>query len=360
MHIMESILRFGSKIGASDIHITVGKPPVFRINGTLHTPDSIDIYNDSDLPKAKLMPEQTMEMGKSIMDEIQYKKFMEMGEVDFSYSIAGIGRFRVNIFKQRGSVAMALRIIRTQIPSVQELDLPEVISHLARKPRGLVLVTGPTGSGKSTTLAAMINQMNSETSSHIITLEDPVEYLHFHKNSIVNQREIGLDSTSFGNALRAAMREDPDVILVGEMRDLETISTAITAAETGHLVLATLHTTSASQTIDRIIDVFPPHQQQQIRIQLSNTLQGVICQQLLPKRDGTGRVVALEIMVVTPAVRNLIREGKTHQLISQIQTGARYGMQTLDMALRSLVHKGIVSAEAAREKAVDIEMLTKA
>ncbi|MEW6696441.1 MAG: type IV pilus twitching motility protein PilT [Bacillota bacterium] len=358
MNIMESILRLGAKIGASDVHITVGKPPVFRINGLLHSMDTMPGL-EPELPRTKLMPEQTLEMARSIMDANQYKKFTELGEVDFSYSIAGTGRFRVNIFKQRGSVAVAMRIIRTQIPTIRELRLPEVVCHLARKPRGLVLVTGPTGSGKSTTLAAMIDLINTQTSSHIITLEDPVEYLHYHKQSIVNQREIGLDSLSFGNALRAAMREDPDVILVGEMRDLETIATAITAAETGHLVLATLHTTGAAQTIDRIIDVFPPHQQQQIRIQLSNTLQGVICQQLLPRRDGTGRVVALEIMLANPAIRNLIRESKTHQIISQIQTGARFGMQTLDMSLRNLVLEGIISAEAAREKAVDAEMLTK-
>lgn len=351
MSAMESILRLAAQVGASDVHITVGMPPVFRINGALQTLDKID--------PSKLTPDQTMAMAKSLMDEAQYQRFMEWGEVDFSYSIAGVGRFRVNVFKQRGSAALAIRIIRAQIPTIKELGLPEVIGQLARRPRGLVLVTGPTGSGKSTTLAAMIDKINTETSSHIITLEDPIEYLHFHKRSIVNQREIGQDSTSFGKALRAAMREDPDVILVGEMRDLETISTAITAAETGHLVLATLHTTSAPQTVDRIIDVFPPHQQQQVRIQLSNTLQGVICQQLLPRRDGAGRVVALEIMVATPAIRNLIREGKTHQIISQIQTGAKYGMQTLDMALRNLIQKGIISAEVAREKAMDIEMLAK-
>ncbi|WP_333870592.1 type IV pilus twitching motility protein PilT [Desulforamulus putei] len=359
MSAINSILHFGSKIGASDIHITVGSPPVFRINGSLQTLDTLDTLAGSDIPKNNLTPSETMEMSKEIMDEGQFEKFLQWGELDFSYSIGGLGRFRVNVFKQRGSVALAIRIIRTQIPTVRELGLPEVISNLAKKPRGLVLVTGPTGSGKSTTLAAMIDQINSETSSHIITLEDPIEYLHFHKKSIVNQREIGQDSTSFSKALRAAMREDPDVILVGEMRDLETISTAITAAETGHLVLATLHTTSAAQTIDRIIDVFPPHQQQQVRIQLSNTLQGVICQQLLPRIDGAGRVAALEIMVVTPAIRNLIREGKTHQIISQIQTGAKFGMQTLDMALRNLIQKGIISAEAARNKAVDIDMLTK-
>ncbi|MEW6065400.1 MAG: type IV pilus twitching motility protein PilT [Bacillota bacterium] len=358
MSVIESILRFGTKINASDVHITVGKPPVFRINGLLQSLDNMSSF-EQELPRTKLTPEQTMEMARAIMDAGQYKKFTEMGEVDFSYSIHGMGRFRINIYKQRGSVAMAMRIIRTQIPTMQELGLPEVTGHLARKPRGLVLVTGPTGSGKSTTLAAMIDLINTETSSHIITLEDPVEYLHFHKKSIVNQREIGQDSMSFGNALRAAMREDPDVILVGEMRDLETMATAITAAETGHLVLATLHTTSAAQTIDRIIDAFPPHQQQQIRIQLSSTLQGVICQQLLPKRDGSGRVVAMETMVVTPAIRNLIREGKTHQIVSQIQTGARFGMQTMDMSLRNLVLNGIVSAETAREKAVDIEMLAK-
>ncbi|MEG6510860.1 type IV pilus twitching motility protein PilT [Desulforamulus ruminis] len=361
MSLMESILRVGSEIGASDIHITVGRPAIFRINGLLQSLDpGVALKGrDTDFLQKKLLPADTLELGKSMMDEAQFQKYLEWGEVDFSYSIAGVGRFRVNVFKQRGSLAMAMRIIRTQIPSLGELDLPEVIGSLARRPRGLVLVTGPSGSGKSTTLAAMVDLINSETKSHIITLEDPIEYLHFHKQSIVNQREIGLDALSFAKALRAAMREDPDVILVGEMRDLETIGTAITAAETGHLVLATLHTTGAAQTIDRIIDVFPPHQQQQIRIQLANTLQGVVCQQLLPRRDDTGRVVALEIMVVTPAIRNLIREGKTHQILSQIQIGGKYGMQTLDMSLRSLVQRGIVSLEAAGEKAGDIEIINK-
>ncbi|WP_027719303.1 type IV pilus twitching motility protein PilT [Desulfovirgula thermocuniculi] len=356
----EDLLRLAFELHASDVHLTVGKPPVFRIHGKLVAADELDTAG---LPGREwlfaLTAQHTEDLARQLMDEERFQKLMQVGEVDLPYAVEGLGRFRVNAFKQRGTVALSIRLIPGRIPSFEELGLPEVVAQLARRPRGLVLVTGPTGSGKSTTLAAMIDLINSEKRLHIITLEDPIEYLHVHKKSIVNQREIGRDSLSFAAALRAALREDPDVILVGEMRDLETIATAVTAAETGHLVLATLHTPGAPQTIDRIIDVFPPHQQQQIRLQLSNVLEGIIAQQLLPRKDRPGRVVALEILVATPAIRNLIREGKTHQIISHLQTGARYGMQTLDMALRGLVREGIVSREEALARAVDAESLAK-
>lgn len=342
---LEKILSCAAAAEASDVHLTTGRPPILRINGELKPLDS---------SVGKLTPADIEAMAEEILDPVRYQKFSDLGEIDFSYSVHGLGRFRVNIFKQRGTAAMAIRLIRSSVPTVKELGLPEAVTQLTRKQRGLILVTGPTGSGKSTTLAAMINQINAERACHIITLEDPIEYLHSHQKSIVNQREIGQDSKSFAAALRAAMREDPDVILVGEMRDLDTIATAITAAETGHLVLATLHTTSAPLTIERIIDVFPAHQQQQIKMQLSNTVQGVICQQLLPRKDGRGRVAALEIMVATPAVRNLIREGKNHQIISQIQTGAKYGMQTMEAGLKKLVQNNIISPETAKLKAIEI------
>ena len=300
---IEEIVNEGSARKASDIHITVGIPPTFRINGELIP------YTDQ-----KLSPEETEVLIRQTMSEDQFKALMDKGEYDFSYSSPGKGRYRVNAYTQRGSLGMALRIIPLEIPTMQQLGLPAVLSDLARLPRGLILVTGPTGSGKSTTLATMIDQINRERKEHILTLEDPIEYLHRHRSSIVNQREIGSDSQSFGNALRGALRQDPDVILVGEMRDLDTISIAITAAETGHLVLSTLHTLGAAKTIDRIIDVFPPHQQQQVRVQLSSVIQAVISQQLLPRADGKGRVAAHEIMIATPAIRNLIREEKIHQI----------------------------------------------
>ncbi len=342
---LEKILSCAAAAEASDVHLTTGRPPILRINGELKPLDS---------HVGKLTPADIEAMAEEILDPVRYQKFSDLGEIDFSYSVHGLGRFRVNVFKQRGTAAMAIRLIRSSVPTVKELGLPEAVTHLTRKQRGLILVTGPTGSGKSTTLAAMINQINAERACHIITLEDPIEYLHSHQKSIVNQREIGQDSKSFAAALRAAMREDPDVILVGEMRDLDTIATAITAAETGHLVLATLHTTSAPLTIERIIDVFPAHQQQQIKMQLSNTVQGVICQQLLPRKDGRGRVAALEIMVATPAVRNLIREGKNHQIISQMQTGAKYGMQTMETGLKKLVQNDVISPETAKLKAMEM------
>lgn len=333
---------------ASDLHITVGTPPVMRINGKLV---------EMDCPK--LMPNDTDDIVKQMMTPEQLGKFKEKGELDFSYSNPGLGRFRINAYRQRGSASLALRVVTLKIPTIEELNLPPVITELSKKQRGLILVTGPTGSGKSTTLAAMINYMNTYRSEHILTLEDPIEYLHKHNKSIVNQREVGNDTQSFAYALRSALRQDPDVILVGEMRDLETISIAITAAETGHLVLSTLHTIGAAKTIDRIIDVFPPHQQQQVKVQLSSVLEGVISQQLLPRADGNGRVAAHEIMVTTPAIRNLIREGKTHQMQTVIQTGSKQGMQSMDASLMNLYQSRIITREVLEKYAVDFDMVSR-
>ncbi len=330
------------ELGASDLHITTGLPPIVRIHGELKA-----------LDYPKLLPNDTRDLIYSILTQEQRDVFERNWEYDFSYSIPGKGRFRVNTYYQRGTVAAAFRSIPVKIPSIDELRLPSVVQEFAMKPRGFVIVTGPTGSGKSTTLAALINIINETRSCHIITIEDPIEFLHPHKRSVVNQREVGSDTHSFANALKYALRQDPDVILIGEMRDLETIQTALTAAETGHLVFATLHTVDAPQTIDRIIDVFPPHQQQQVRIQLSGCLQGIIAQQLLPTSDGKGRVVACEILVATAGIRNLIREGKTHQIYTAIQTGQKYGMQTLDMALADLVRRGWITYETALEKCQD-------
>lgn len=330
------------EIGASDLHITVGVPPIVRVNGKLMP-----------LKYPKLMPKDTQELIYSILTQEQRDILERNFEYDTSYSIPGKGRFRVNVYFQRGTIAAAFRSIPFKIPTVEELRLPLVVKDFAMKPRGFVVVTGPTGSGKSTTLAALINIINETRNCHVITIEDPIEYLHSHKKSVINQREVGSDTKSFANALKYALRQDPDVILIGEMRDLETIQTALTAAETGHLVFATLHTVDAAQTIDRIIDVFPPHQQQQVRIQLAGCLQGIIAQQLLPRRDGKGRIVAVEILVATPGVRNLIREGKTHQIYTAMQTGQKYGMQTLDMALADLVKRGWITFETALEKCQD-------
>jgi len=345
---IDQLLTEALKRNASDLHITVGMPPILRINGDL-------VYLDY----PKLRPDKTKALLSEIASQQVLAKLAELGEVDFSHAIQGLSRFRVNAFRQRGSIAIAIRLVNEKVPTLDELGHPEVLKTLARKPRGLVLVTGPTGSGKSTTLAAMVGMINQERACHIITLEDPIEFLHSHGKSIVNQRELHLDTLSFAGALRAALREDPDVILVGEMRDMETIATAITAAETGHLVLATLHTGDAAQTIDRIIDVFPPHQQQQVRIQLSMTLQGIVVQQLLPKIGGKGRVAALEILLATPAVRNIIRETKTQQLGTVLQTGAKIGMQTMDNSLRDLVRQGIVDSDEALSRAVDPETLKR-
>jgi twitching motility protein PilT len=341
---IEQLLREAVEHRASDLHLTVGVPPILRING--------DIVR-MELPPLRVP--DTQQLFEDFASDERREILQQTGEVDFSYTILGFSRFRVNAFRQRGSIAIAVRIIPEKIPTIEELNLPEVISTLARKPRGLILVTGPTGSGKSTTLAAMIDQINNERACNILTLEDPIEYLHRHKKSLVNQREVGGDTRSFANGLRAALREDPDVILVGEMRDMDTISIAVQAAETGHLVFATLHTSDAAQTVDRIIDVFPPFQQQQIRSQLSMTIQGIVSQQLMPRQDRSGRVAAVEILLASPAVRNLIREGKTHQLLSVIQTSAKSGMQSMDAALRDLCRAGIVSDEEALMRATDPE-----
>lgn len=342
------LLNLGMEKKASDIHITVGLPPILRINGELVR-----------LDEKTLSPKESKELVYKTLDEKLIEILERDGEIDTSFSSPGVGRYRINAYKQRGSYGMALRIIPLEIPSIEELKLPEVIKELSRLRRGLVLITGPTGSGKSTTLAAMINQINKERNCHILTLEDPIEYLHKHQNSIVNQREIGLDSLNFSNGLRAALRQDPDVILVGEMRDLDTISIALTAAETGHLVLSTLHTVGAAKTIDRIIDVFPPHQQQQIRIQLSSVVQGIISQQLLPKVEGTGRIGAFEVMKSTSAIKNLIREGKIHQIDTAIQTGAKFNMQTMDNSLLELYRKGYISKESVINQAINKDYVNK-
>ncbi|TCT16893.1 twitching motility protein PilT [Natranaerovirga pectinivora] len=336
MYTVEELLIIAKENKASDLHLTVGRPPTIRINGNLK-------YAHSE----KLSPQTTQELIMSILTEKQKDVLEQKGEVDFSFSYTNIGRFRANVFRQRGSYGAAIRLVGTTIPSPSALGIPKTVVDLYNKRRGLILVTGPTGSGKSTTLASIIDKINTNCNAHIITLEDPIEYLHSHQKSIVNQREIGLDTQSYANALRAALRQDPDVILVGEMRDLETISIAITAAETGHLVLSTLHTIGAASTIDRIIDVFPPHQQQQIRVQLSTVLESIVSQQLLPTVDEKGRVAAFEVLHANAAVRNLIREGKTHQIESIIQTNKSIGMTTMDDALYDLYLNGYITSEKA-------------
>lgn len=322
---------------ASDLHLTIGIPPVYRIDGKLaHYGETI------------VTPELIEEMVSEILPEYKVAEYEERGQTDFNYSLEGKCRFRVNAYHQRNEGAIAARLISSKIPTIESLNMPQVLFDLADKPQGLILVTGPTGSGKSTTLAAMIDYINTNKAKHIITLEDPIEYLHSHKQSVVNQREIGVDTSSFAEGLRASLRQDPDIILVGEMRDLETISTAITAAETGHLVFGTLHTSSAPTTIDRIIDVFPPHQQGQIRIQLANVLQGIISQRLFMKKHEKGRVAATEILVAVPAVTNLIRNEKTHQIPSVMQTSRALGMHTLENSIQALVAANKVSLEEAR------------
>jgi twitching motility protein PilT len=328
---INSLLKMAINNNASDLHLTAGVPPAMRIYGKL-------VFTEMDI----LTPESTQVLADEVLNEKQKTVLDQEGQIDLSLSLAHMGRFRVNVFKQRGSIGFAIRLIPYEVPSLEELHLPPIIRTLAGKESGFILVTGPAGSGKSTTLAAMIDIINTERSCHIITLEDPIEFLHKHKQSIVNQREIETDSQSFSAALRAALRQDPDVILVGEMRDLETISTAITAAETGHLVLSTLHTNGAPQTVDRIIDVFPPHQQQQVRIQLANTLLGVVSQRLIPRVDMQGLVPAVEVMISTPAIKNLIRESKTHQIYSSIQTGSKYGMQTMESSVYELYDRGLI------------------
>ena len=345
---IEILLEEVVKKKASDLHLQVGLPPMLRIDGSL-------------IPVASAEPltEETVEtLIFAILDEDQKQILLKDKEFDFSFAFGDLGRFRVNAFHERGNLAAALRLIPNEILTIEQLGLPQVVNKFAAYPRGLVLITGPTGSGKSTTLAAMIHKINNERAQHIITIEDPIEYTHRSKKSVVVQREVHYDTYSFSAALRSALREDPDVVLIGEMRDLETIASAITIAETGHLVLATLHTNSAAQSIDRMIDVFPPHQQPQIRSQLSNILMSICSQRLVPVIGG-GRVAAAEVLVATPAVRNIIREGKTHQLEAVIQTGAEYGMQSMDKTLVSLVHSGTITYDEARNYAVDLEELDR-
>ncbi len=342
------LLKAARQLGASDVHVSVGIPPRCRINGELVT-----------LNADRIMPADAKALVEEMIPARQVERFNKDGEVDFSYAVKGVGRFRVNVFKQRGTMSFVIRLVNTEIPSPEQLGLTDAVIDLTLKKRGLILVTGPTGSGKSTTLASLINIINKTYKKHIITLEDPIEYLHSHSESIVNQREIGIDTQSYAAALRAALREDPDVILVGEMRDLDTIATAVTAAETGHLVLSTLHTIGAVATIDRIIDVFPMEQQGQIRLQLATLLEAIISQQLLPTADKRGRVAAFEIMFANSAIRNLIREGKSHQITSIIQTSKQSGMITMDDALLELYQKREITKEDALMFAQDKNSLAR-
>jgi len=345
---IDDMLRLVVEKGASDLHISVGIPPIIRVDGQL-LPTNYE----------KVTPQDSQRLIYDILTDEQIQRFETTYELDFSYTLGKLSRFRVNVYRDRGNVAMAFRVIPSRIPTIRELGLPPVLEELTRLPRGLILVTGPTGSGKSTTLAAMINQINSERSVHILTIEDPIEYLHTHRFSVINQREVGQDTKSFANALRAALREDPDVILVGEMRDLETMQMAVSAAETGHLVFATLHTNSAATSVERIVDSFPPGQQEQVRLQLSNNLQAILCQQLLPRANQPGRICAMEIMTASPAIRNLIRENKAHQITSMIQTSANLGMQTMDQSLRDLYVRGLITFEVAMERAMNPPELEK-
>ena len=344
----EVLMRMVS-VRASDVHLTPGFPPAMRIRGRISAMD--------DHPP--LSPQETREIVYSILNDDQRKRFENSQQLDFAYSIPRVARFRVNCFFQRGAISAAFRHIPAEIKTLPELGLPAVLEEFTRKPRGFVLVTGPTGSGKTTSLAAMLDAINREREEHILTIEDPIEFMHPHRKCIVNQREIGADAPDFALALKAALRQDPDVILVGEMRDLETVSTALTAAETGHLVFATLHTQSTAQTVDRIIDVFPAAQQAQVRMQLSIALQGIVTQQLLPTTDGAGRVCACEVLVPTPAIRNLIREGKTHQIYSAIQTSGATGMQTMDAHLAQLVRQGKITQKLAEQRAAVPEELRR-
>jgi twitching motility protein PilT len=346
---ISELLEHVLKLGASDLHITAGSAPTVRVHGALR--------RLSQYPE--LEPEELQRMVYSILTQKQRERLEQELELDVSYSLPGKARFRVNVYFQRDAMGAAFRLIPFEITDIGGLGLPPQVEEFARLPRGLVLVTGPTGSGKSTTLASLVDVVNSEKDLHIMTVEDPIEFLHKHKRAIVNQREVGQDTHSFAQALKHVLRQDPDVILVGEMRDLETISTALTAAETGHLVFATLHTQDAPQTIDRVIDVFPPAQQQQIRVQLASTLQGVMTQQLLPTVDGQGRTVAVEVLVATPAVRNLIREAKVHQIYSAMQAGGKFGMQTMDHSLAALVRANRISYETALAACHNAEELNR-
>lgn len=342
MYDLNEILIQSVKERASDIHLTSGRAPSYRVDGVL-----------APIMGERLTPQMLEDILLPLIDKRHREELEETGQTDFAYAISGVGRFRVNVFKQRGTLAAVMRSLPFNIPEPEDLGIPREVVEMTSRKRGLVLVTGPTGSGKSTTLASLIHVINRTYPYHIITLEDPIEYLHRHDKSVVNQREIGSDSTDYAQALRAALREDPDVILVGEMRDLETISTAITAAETGHLVFSTLHTIGADKTIDRIIDVFPPNQQQQVRIQLASVLECIVSQQLLKKADGSGRVAALEVLFANNAVRNLIRESKTYQIPSIMQTNKRAGMQTMDDALYDLFMRKVIDGDTAVTYAQD-------
>jgi twitching motility protein PilT len=344
---LHELLKEMVKRGASDLHITTGTPPQVRINGSLTPMDG-----------APLTAVDTKQLCYSILTEAQKHRFEEENELDLSFGVKGLSRFRANIFQQRGAPAAAFRLIPYKILTFDELGLPPIVNELVQKPRGLILVTGPTGSGKSTTLASMLNKVNEDRHEHIVTIEDPIEYLHKHKSCLVNQREVGADTKSFKNALKYILRQDPDVVLIGEMRDLETIEAALVVAETGHLAFATLHTNSCVQTINRIVDVFPPYQQPQVRAQLSFVLEGVMSQTLIPKLSGDGRVLSLEVMVPNPAIRNLIREDKIHQIYSQMQVGqAKFGMQTMNQSLASLYQRRLITYDDALGRSSDTDEL---
>jgi twitching motility protein PilT len=344
---LHQLLKAMIEKGASDLHITTNSAPQLRIDGKLHP-----------LKMPQLSPPETKQLCYSVLTDAQKHRFEEQSELDLSFGVKGLSRFRANIFVQRGAVAGAFRSIPYQIKTFEDLGLPRVVADLTKKPRGLILVTGPTGSGKSTTLATMIDRINTERQEHIVTIEDPIEYLHPHKGCVVNQREVGADTKSFQNALKYILRQDPDVVLIGEMRDLETIEAALVVAETGHLAFATLHTNSCVQTINRIVDVFPPYQQAQVRAQLSFVLEGVMCQSLLPKANGPGRVMSLEVMIPNPAIRNLIREDKIHQIYSQMQVGQdKFGMQTMNQSLASLYSRRLITMDDAIGRSHDVEEL---
>ena len=346
MTVLSDLLQQAHRLNASDIHLTVGAPPTFRVDGSLRP-----------RPGPILSPHDTSTFAQEIMSPTEWDQYQQQGELDFSFTVPKLGRFRVNAFKQQSYHALAIRILPLSPFSLEQLNMPPIITELVLQTRGLILVTGPSGSGKSTTLAAMVDKINSNRHAHIITLEEPIEFIHQHNKSIVNQREVGTDTQTYASGLRAALREDPDIILIGELRDLETIATAITAAETGHLVLSTLHTFGAAQTVDRIVDVFPPHQQNQIRLQLANILAGIVSQELIPYHQKPGRVLVQEILVATPAICNLIRGGKTHQIDSMIQIGAQYGMITRDQSLANLYRQGLISYEHALAYATDPQFM---
>jgi twitching motility protein PilT len=345
---IDTLLRAMFEKGASDLHLTVGSSPMIRLHGEM---EALDFE--------KMRPDTVQQLVYSILTDEQKEKFERENELDLSFGVEGVGRVRMNVFKQRGAVASVMRQIPTKIKPIEELDLPRAVHDICKVPKGLVLVCGPTGSGKSTTLAAMIDWINTNTQSHIITIEDPIEFVHNHKKSLINQREIGADSRSFATALKYVLRQDPDVILVGEMRDIETIGAALTIAETGHLVFATLHTPDAVQAINRIIDVFSPEQQAQVRTQLSFVVQAVMCQQLLPKAEGGGRCIAVEVMIATPAIRNLIRDEKVHQVYSALQTGQDVGMQTMNQSMAALYRKGKVTYQAIMDRTTDARDLER-